>query len=144
MVWFASAVCGRSLCHSREESHPVSAEIDRETSATLSPRWDGQGLIAAVATDVESGEVLMVAWMNAEALDATIATRKAHFWSRSRQVLWMKGETSGHVLHVEEMRIDCDQDAVWLKCRPEGPACHTGEKSCFYRRISGFTLVRDS
>ncbi len=119
----------------------MSAEI--ETTTILSPRWDEQGLIAAVATDAESGEVLMLAWMNAEALKATMTTRKAHFWSRSRKALWMKGETSGNVLHVDEVRIDCDQDAVWLKCRPAGAACHTGERSCFYRVVKGKTLVRD-
>jgi phosphoribosyl-AMP cyclohydrolase len=114
-----------------------------ETTDVLSPRWDEQGLIAAVATDSATGEVLMLAWMNAGALDATSTTGKAHFWSRSRRALWMKGETSGNILHVEEIRIDCDQDAVWLKCRPEGPACHTGERSCFYRVVDGKTLVRD-
>ncbi len=119
----------------------MSADI--ETTQHLSPKWDEQGLIAAVATDVDSGDVLMLAWMNADALAATSETRKAHFWSRSRKALWMKGETSGNVLHVEEMRIDCDQDAVWLKCRPAGPACHTGEVSCFYRRIEDGGLIRD-
>lgn len=119
----------------------MSAEI--ETTTILSPKWDEKGLIAAVATDTQSGEVLMLAWMNAKALDLTISSLKVHFWSRSRNSLWMKGETSGNVLHVEEIRIDCDQDAVWLKCRPVGPACHTGERSCFYRVVDGKTLVRD-
>jgi phosphoribosyl-AMP cyclohydrolase len=77
----------------------------------------------------------MLAHMNAEALEATLATGEAHFWSRSRGRLWKKGETSGHVLRVIEARIDCDQDALWLKVEPAGPACHTGERSCFFRRI---------
>lgn len=113
----------------------------RETGLTLDPKYDANGLITAVATDRVSGEVLMLAHMNAEALTATIATGEAHFWSRSRGRLWKKGETSGHVLHVAEMRIDCDQDALWLIVDPQGPACHTGERSCFYRRIDGDGLA---
>ncbi len=85
----------------------------------------------------------MLAHMNAEALAATLNTGRATFWSRSRQKFWMKGEESGNILSVVEARIDCDQDAVWLKCLPAGPACHTGEASCFYRRIEGGMLVRD-
>lgn len=108
---------------------------DREAGLTLDPRYDAQGLITAIVTDAETGLPLMLAHMNAQALELTIETRIAHFWSRSRQSLWKKGETSGHLLHVEEARIDCDQDAVWLRCRPAGPACHTGATSCFYRRI---------
>lgn len=113
----------------------------RETALTLDPKFDDAGLITAICTDRASGEVLMLAHMDAEALAATIATREAHFWSRSRKRLWKKGETSGNVLSVVEMRIDCDQDAVWLMCEPAGPACHTGARSCFYRRIEGDTLV---
>jgi len=108
---------------------------DREAGLTLDPRYDAQGLITAMVTDAETGLPLMLAHMNAQALELTIETGIAHFWSRSRQSLWKKGETSGHLLHVEEARIDCDQDAVWLRCRPAGPACHTGATSCFYRRI---------
>lgn len=108
---------------------------DREAGLTLDPRYDAQGLITAIVTDAETGLPLMLAHMNAQALELTIETRIAHFWSRSRQSLWKKGETSGHLLHVEEARIDCDQDAIWLRCRPAGPACHTGATSCFYRRI---------
>jgi phosphoribosyl-AMP cyclohydrolase len=115
----------------------------RETGLTLDPRYDANGLITAVCTHAETGEVLMVAHMNAQALDRTIQTRSATFWSRSRAALWVKGETSGHFLKVVEARIDCDQDAIWLKCIPGGPACHTGEQSCFYRRIDGNILVRD-
>lgn len=109
---------------------------DREAGLTLDPRYDAQGLITAMVTDAETGLPLMLAHMNAQALELTIETGIAHFWSRSRQSLWKKGETSGHLLHVEEARIDCDQDAIWLRCRPAGPACHTGATSCFYRRIS--------
>lgn len=116
-------------------------EHDRETGPTLDPKFDAAGLITAVATDRETGEVLMVAHMNAEALRLTSATGEAHFWSRSRQILWRKGETSGHVLRVAELRIDCDQDAVWLLVDPAGPACHTGARSCFYRRVDGDRLV---
>lgn len=107
----------------------------RETGLDLDPRFDAAGLVTAVVTDAATGELLMVAHMNAEALAATRATRKATFWSRSRQSLWVKGETSGHTLHVVDLRIDCDQDAIWVIARPDGPACHTGARSCFYRRI---------
>jgi phosphoribosyl-AMP cyclohydrolase len=116
----------------------------RETGLALAPRWDAQGLITAVATDRNSGEVLMVAHMNADALAATIATGEAHYWSRSRGELWHKGATSGSTQRVVEMRVDCDQDAILLKVDPAGPACHTGQRSCFYRRIgSDGGLVRD-
>ncbi|AOH84893.1 phosphoribosyl-AMP cyclohydrolase [Sphingomonas panacis] len=114
---------------------------DRDTTLALNPKYDANGLITAVATDRASGEVLMLAHMNAEALAATLATREAHFWSRSRARLWKKGETSGHVLHVQDVRIDCDQDAVWLVVDPVGPACHTGQRSCFFRRIDGDRLI---
>ena len=112
----------------------------RETSLTLDPKFNSDGLITAVATD-RAGQLLMVAHMNAEALARTLETREAVFWSRSRGRLWKKGETSGHVLRVIEARIDCDQDALWLICDPAGPACHTGAVSCFYRRIEGEALV---
>jgi phosphoribosyl-AMP cyclohydrolase len=98
-------------------------------------KYDSNGLIPAVAQDVESGEVLMVAWMNAEALRLTQASGEAHFWSRSRAELWRKGATSGNVLHVEEIRVDCDADTILLRVRADGPACHTGERSCFFRRL---------
>jgi phosphoribosyl-AMP cyclohydrolase len=114
---------------------------DRDTGLTLDPKYDAAGLITAVATD-SAGQLLMVAHMNAEALEATLAGGEAVFWSRSRSKLWRKGETSGHVLRVLEVRIDCDQDCVWLVCEPAGPACHTGERSCFYRRIEDGRLVR--
>ena len=116
----------------------------RDTSLALNPKYDAAGLITAVATDAATGELLMLAHMNAEALAATLATGEAHFWSRSRGRLWKKGESSGHVLRVIEARIDCDQDALWLKVDPQGPACHTGERSCFFRRIEDGRLVRDA
>ncbi|MEN2786700.1 phosphoribosyl-AMP cyclohydrolase [Sphingomonas qilianensis] len=112
----------------------------RDTGLVLNPKYDAAGLITAVATDRATGEILMLAHMNAEALAATIATSEAHFWSRSRGALWKKGESSGHVLHVAEIRIDCDQDAVWLIVDAAGPACHTGARSCFFRRIDGDRL----
>ena len=113
-----------------------------ERGEVLAPRFDSNGLIAAVATHAATGEVLMLAWMNAEALRLTLETGEAHYYSRSRQALWKKGETSGHVLHVREMRVDCDQDAIWLIVDPAGPACHTGEPSCFYRRVADGRLER--
>lgn len=113
-----------------------------ETTLELRPRFDERGLVQAVATDADSGELLMVAHMNAEALERTLATGEAHYWSRSRAAVWHKGATSGHVQRVVEVRVDCDQDAVWLKVRPAGAACHTGERSCFYRLVSDGRLVR--
>ncbi len=113
----------------------------RETGSTLNPKWDANGLIAAVATDAVTGELLMLAHMNADALAATLATGEAHYWSRSRRALWHKGATSGHIQKVVEIRIDCDQDALWLKVTPAGPACHTGQTSCFYRRLTAHGLV---
>jgi phosphoribosyl-AMP cyclohydrolase len=98
-------------------------------------KYDSQGLIPAVAQDAESGEVLMVAWMNAEALRLTRATGEAHFWSRSRGELWHKGATSGNVLRVAEIRVDCDADTLLLRVNPAGPACHTGARSCFFRAL---------
>ncbi len=108
-----------------------------EEGSVLAPRFDAAGLVTAVVTDAGSGELLMVAHMNAEALDLTISTGIAHYYSRSRKSLWKKGETSGALQTVRDIRIDCDQDAVWLKvdvARPED-TCHTGRTSCFYRRI---------
>jgi phosphoribosyl-AMP cyclohydrolase len=113
----------------------------RDTGLTLDPKYDAAGLITAVATDAAGGELLMVAHMNAEALAATLESGEATFWSRSRGKLWKKGETSGHVLRVVEVRIDCDQDALWLRVEPAGPACHTGARSCFFRRIEDGRLV---
>ncbi len=100
------------------------------------PRFDSQGLVTAVAVDRASGRLLMLAHMNEQAITQTRATGLAHFWSRSRRALWQKGETSGHVLRVVEIRVDCDQDALELVVDPAGPACHTGATSCFYRRLT--------
>ncbi|MGF1462302.1 MAG: phosphoribosyl-AMP cyclohydrolase [Maricaulaceae bacterium] len=121
---------------------------DRDTTDQLIPKWDANGLITAVVIDVDNNDVLMVAHMNAEALDKTLATGRAHYWSRSRQNLWRKGDTSGHIQEVREVRIDCDQDAVVLRVDQTGAACHTGVRSCFYRRIvaepgGAVRLVRD-
>ena len=115
-------------------------KADRETGSELNPKYDSNGLITAVVTDVASGGILMVAFMNAEALDRTLITGVAHFYSRSRQALWKKGETSGNILNVVEMLIDCDQDALWIKAKPAGPTCHTGANSCFYRKIENGQL----
>ncbi|MEN2746659.1 phosphoribosyl-AMP cyclohydrolase [Sphingomonas sp. T9W2] len=114
---------------------------NRDTGLVLNPKFDADGLLTAIAVDAASGEPLMVAFMNDEALRLTLETREATFWSRSRGRLWKKGETSGNVLRVVEARIDCDQDALWLRCEPAGPACHTGADSCFFRRIEGDRLV---
>lgn len=106
-----------------------------EQGTRLTPRFNDQGLIPAVATDARTGDVVMLAWMNAAALSLTITTGEAHYWSRSRQELWHKGATSGHTQKVIEMRIDCDQDTIWIVVEQKGAACHTGEQSCFYRRV---------
>jgi phosphoribosyl-AMP cyclohydrolase len=98
-------------------------------------KFDGSGLIPAVVQDATSAEVLMVAWMNAEALQLTCASGEAHFWSRSRKSLWQKGATSGNRMSVREIRIDCDADTLLLLVDPAGPACHTGARSCFYRTL---------
>ncbi|MCZ7661120.1 MAG: phosphoribosyl-AMP cyclohydrolase [Xanthobacteraceae bacterium] len=114
----------------------MSADPDREEGRTLVPRFDRDGLVTCVATDAASGEVLMVAHMNAEALARTIASGEAWYYSRSRAKLWRKGESSGHVQRVVEMRVDCDQDAVWIRVEQAGGgACHTGRRSCFYRAV---------
>ena len=120
------------------------AGIDKheiEHGSAFMPKFDAQGLLTAVAVDHVSREVLMVAFMDAEALAATRDTGLAHFHSRSRGRLWMKGESSGHVLKVREIRVDCDQDALVLLCEMAGPACHTGAVSCFYRTLDGEGLL---
>ncbi len=117
---------------------------DREQGTAFLPRFDANGLLTAVAVDADSREILMLAHMDTEALAKTRETGLAHFHSRSRGRLWMKGESSGHVLKVEEIRVDCDQDALLLIVRPAGPACHTGATSCFYRKLDGDLLVRIS
>ncbi|HEX6858756.1 MAG TPA: phosphoribosyl-AMP cyclohydrolase [Caulobacteraceae bacterium] len=121
----------------------ASSTHDLERGATLAPRFNADGLIAAVAQHAETGEVLMLAWTNAEALALTLETGEAHYFSRSRNALWKKGETSGQVQQVIEVRVDCDQDAVLLKVLPQGDggACHVGFRSCFYRVVEDGKLV---
>jgi phosphoribosyl-AMP cyclohydrolase len=112
----------------------VSSSADIEEGLAFIPKFDADGLLTAVVTDAKSGDVLMVAHMNDEAVAKTIATGEAWYFSRSRKKLWKKGESSGHVQRVTELRVDCDQDALWLKVEQQGPgACHTGRRSCFYR-----------
>ncbi|HEY8267286.1 MAG TPA: phosphoribosyl-AMP cyclohydrolase [Xanthobacteraceae bacterium] len=115
---------------------PTASEI--ETTDRLEPQFDGAGLISCIVVDAATGEVLMLAHMNEEALERTVKTGQAWFWSRSRQELWRKGESSGNTLAVSDMLIDCDQDAVLLKVKIAGAgvACHTGRRSCFYRRVA--------
>ncbi len=127
-----------------QASFPTAPTKDAlERGEVLSPRFDAGGLIAAVATHAETGEVLMFAWMNAEALARTIELGEAVYFSRSRGALWHKGDTSGQVQKIVEMRIDCDQDCVWLKVLPQGDggACHVGFRSCFYRVVEDGKLV---
>jgi phosphoribosyl-AMP cyclohydrolase len=118
-------------------AHDATSKDELENGVRFAPRFDASGLMAAIVTDAASGEVLMLAFMNGDALARTLATGEAHFWSRSRHALWRKGETSGNVLRVVEMRTDCDQDCVLLRVEIGGDkaACHTGRGSCFYRRI---------
>ena len=114
----------------------ASSAHEAEEGSVFAPKFDADGLVTCVATDAKSGDVLMVAHMNADALQRTIASGEAWYFSRSRRALWRKGESSGHVQRVVEMRIDCDQDAVWIKVEQQGPgACHTGRRSCFYRAV---------
>jgi phosphoribosyl-AMP cyclohydrolase len=98
-------------------------------------RFDDRGLVPAVVQDVEKGDVLMMAWMNRASLERTLEERRTVFWSRSRQELWRKGDTSGHVQHVEEVRVDCDGDVLLVRVHQVGAACHTGERTCFFRRL---------
>jgi phosphoribosyl-AMP cyclohydrolase len=114
----------------------IQSSPDIEEGFGFAPKFDADGLLTCVVTDVWSGDVLMVAHMNIEALKRTIESGEAWYFSRSRKKLWKKGESSGHTQRVTEMRVDCDQDALWLKVEQSGPgACHTGRKSCFYRTI---------
>ena len=116
-------------------AEPSITREEREQGTRFVPRFDAAGLLTAVVTHAGTGEVLVVAHMNRAALDATLESGRVHFWSRSRQALWLKGETSGHFLDVEEIRVDCDQDALVIRAWPAGPTCHTGAGSCFYRQI---------
>ena len=113
------------------------SKSEREEGTVFAPRFDANGLLTAVVTDAGDGTLLMVAHMNEEALRYTLDTGIAHYWSRSRRTLWKKGETSGNFQRVVELRMDCDQDALWLKVEVagDGVTCHTGRRSCFYRTI---------
>ena len=122
-------------------SSPSVAVDEREEGLSFQPRFDASGLLTCVATDAATGELLMVAHMNEEALRKTIETGEAWYFSRSRQALWRKGETSGHVQRVRELRTDCDQDAVWIKVDQVGAACHTGRRSCFFRAVRDGSLA---
>jgi phosphoribosyl-AMP cyclohydrolase len=114
----------------------VSASSEqREEGLTFQPKFDAAGLVTVVATDAATGDVLMVAHMNDEALRRTVATGEAWYFSRSRNALWRKGETSGQTQRVLEVRTDCDQDAIWIRVEQNGAACHTGRHSCFYRKV---------
>lgn len=116
---------------------PPAEKADIEEGTAFSPRFDANGLVPVVVTSAASGEVLMLAYMNEEALARTIETGEAQFWSRSRKRLWRKGEESGNTMRVVELRTDCDQDALWLKVELGGAeaCCHTGRRSCFYRAV---------
>lgn len=125
---------------------------DVEQGPIFQPKFDADGLIGAIVTDAGTGQVLMFAWMNSEALRLSLDTGLAHFWSRSRKRLWKKGEDSGNTLEIREARVDCDQDVIWLRVAVggAGAACHTGARSCFYRKIiadpdaaAGVALERD-
>ena len=105
----------------------------RETGTKLTIQFNDQGLVAGIVQDIDTGAVLMLGWMNKESLDLTLATKKATFYSRSRKKIWVKGESSGHIQEVVEVRVDCDQDAVLLRCKSKGPCCHVGYQTCFYR-----------
>ncbi|WP_328705858.1 phosphoribosyl-AMP cyclohydrolase [Erythrobacter rubeus] len=111
------------------------SKVERESGSVFAPKFDSGGLLTAVVVDAESNEVLVVAFMNAEALAKTRESGRVHFWSRSRGELWLKGETSGNYLNVEEILVDCDQDALVIRAKADGPTCHTGARSCFYRRL---------
>jgi phosphoribosyl-ATP pyrophosphohydrolase/phosphoribosyl-AMP cyclohydrolase len=115
----------------------IDPKVDNLGMALPEPAWDDRGLVAAVVQDADTGAVLMVAWMNAEAWELTRASGEVHFYSRSRASLWKKGETSGNVLSVVELRVDCDSDTILVKARPAGPTCHTGATACFFHTEDG-------
>lgn len=122
------------------------SDTTRETTTTLDAKFDKQGLLPAIVQDIDTRQVLMMGWMNREALRQSLATRKATFFSRSRQEIWVKGQESGHVQEIVEARVDCDQDVVLLLCRSHGPACHVGYRTCFYRvadAAGGLNVVED-
>ena len=116
----------------------TSLPVSLSTCLPSTLRWDDRGLITTVVQDAASGQVLMVAWMNAEALELTLATGETHFWSRSRGELWHKGATSGNIQRVMGIWVDCDADTLLVQVEPAGPACHTGAVSCFYRPVGGY------
>lgn len=126
------------MCERCPPFPPPGSKAEVEEGAVLMPRFGADGLVTCVTTDADTGDLLMVAHMNADSLARTIATDEAWYWSRSRAELWRKGDTSGQVQTVVEMRVDCDQDALWLKVRVggDGGCCHTGRRSCFYRTVS--------
>jgi phosphoribosyl-AMP cyclohydrolase len=137
-VWLQQSAHGRRpgiLGVARVTDLPLTTD-QRENGTVFAPKFDAAGLLTAIVVDHADSTVLVVAHMNAEALEATLATGKVHFWSRSRGALWMKGETSGHVLVVEQVLVDCDQDALLIRATPAGPTCHTGARSCFYREVA--------
>ena len=125
-------------------SPPLFSATEQNNTKELRPRFNASGLVTVITRDASTNEVLMLAWMNQQALSKTIKTGKATYWSRSRKKLWIKGETSGNTQQVVELRIDCDQDAILMKVNQAGNACHTNRKSCFYRQISGEQLLHDS
>ncbi len=130
-----AAALSRFIVSDSSQFQPARSASELEEGLALTPKFDADGLVTAVATDVVTGDVLMVAHMSAEALAKTIESGQAWYYSRSRRALWKKGETSGHTQRVVEMRIDCDQDAVWIKVEQVAGACHTGRRSCFYRAV---------
>jgi len=123
---------------------PLPDSKAQDETDELRPKFNADGLIAAIAQDAETDQVLMLAWMNADALKTTLSTKKATYWSRSRGELWVKGATSGNTQTVVSAHVDCDQDAILLKVKQSGGACHTGRTSCFYREISGKQLLKKS
>lgn len=125
------------MCTDHEKTAPAPTKHEVEEGLRLLPAFDANGLLTCVTTEADTGELLMVAHMNAEALARTIETGEAWYWSRSRRTLWHKGDTSGQIQRIIEMRVDCDQDALWLKVKVggDGGCCHTGRRSCFYRVV---------
>lgn len=121
-------------------------DTQRETTDKLDIKFDDKGLVPAIVQDIDTGEILMMAWMNEAALKQTLEVKKATFYSRSRDKMWIKGESSGHVQEVVEARVDCDQDLVLLKCKSHGPCCHVGYNTCLYRKVDAdgtLTVVED-
>ncbi len=117
-------------------------DADRENGNNFMPKYAGDGLLPAVIVDAADNAILMVGYMNDEAIRLTRQSGEVHFWSRSRKELWKKGGSSGNILYVEDIQVDCDQDCLLIKARPAGPTCHTGERSCFYRRVTEQGLER--